>query len=63
MTRPLTAGQVAEALGIHPNTVKRIPPDQLPYFRVGTSGIGHRRYEPESVEAYKAMRSGLRMAS
>jgi hypothetical protein len=47
---PLTANEVSLWLGTHVNTVKRIPPDQLPYFRVG--GRGDRRYFQSDVIAY-----------
>jgi excisionase family DNA binding protein len=46
----LTATEAAERLGIHNNTAKRIPPDELPYFRVAARG--DRRYRLEDVEAY-----------
>jgi hypothetical protein len=52
--RPLTAPQVAEVLGMHVNSVKRIPPVDLPYFRVGSRG--DRRYEIASVIRYKSKR-------
>ena len=51
---PLTAAEVAMRLGIHVNTLKRIPPDELPYFRV--SHRGDRRYFPEDVARYIARR-------
>jgi hypothetical protein len=46
----LSTSQVARQLGVHPNTVKRLSPFILPYFRVGTRG--DRRYRLEDVEAY-----------
>lgn len=54
IVRPLTPGEVAEFLGMHVNSVKRIPPKDLPYFRVGTRG--DRRYETDAVIAYKLSR-------
>jgi hypothetical protein len=47
---PLTSREVAAWLGVHPNTVKRIPPTDLPYFRVGARG--DRRYRVDDVCAY-----------
>jgi hypothetical protein len=49
-TDPLTVREVAAWLGIHPNTVKRIPPADLPYFTVGSRG--DRRYRVEDVRSY-----------
>lgn len=49
--RPLSVRDVAEMLGVHVNTVKRLP---LPYFRVGSRG--DRRYELRDVIAYKLER-------
>lgn len=49
-TDPLTAREVAAWLGIHPNTVKRIPPADLPYFRA--TARGDRRYHVDDVRAY-----------
>jgi hypothetical protein len=46
----LATAEVARWLDVHPNTVKRIPPDQLPYFRVSTRG--DRRYRESDVLAY-----------
>jgi hypothetical protein len=42
--------EVARLLGIHGNTVKKIPPEELPYFRIGSRG--DRRYFPSDVRAY-----------
>lgn len=53
--RPLTAQEVAELLGIHVNTVKRIPPEDLPFFRIGQRG--DRRYEVAHVTRYKRVRT------
>jgi hypothetical protein len=47
---PLSAREVARWLGVHPNTVKNIPSDQLPFFRIGSRG--DRRYMTEDVRAY-----------
>jgi excisionase family DNA binding protein len=47
---PLTAREVAMHLGVHYNTVKRIPASELPYFRFGARG--DRRYRIEDVERY-----------
>jgi hypothetical protein len=51
----LTTARVALVLGVHPHTVKRIPPDELPYFRVGLRG--DRRYRVADVDAYVTRRS------
>lgn len=47
--------EVADRLGVHVNTVKRIPPQELPYFRIGTRG--DRRYETGQVASYKRRRT------
>lgn len=52
--RPVGAREAAFRIGISVNTLKAIPPSELPYFRVGTRG--DRRYEPSAVEAYKLRR-------
>jgi hypothetical protein len=52
---PLSAYEVSNHLSVHPNTVKRIPPYELPYFRVGHRG--DRRYELEDVEKYIRQRT------
>ena len=52
---PLTAHEVARHLSIHVNTVKRIPPAQLPFFRVGERG--DRRYLLDDVYDYIARRT------
>jgi len=49
--RPLLVHEVADLLGVHQNTVKRLP---IPYFRVGSRG--DRRYEVRDVLAYKEAR-------
>jgi len=48
---PLKAREAAEVLGVHVNTVKRLP---LPFFRIGSRG--DRRYELRDVLAYKIRR-------
>jgi hypothetical protein len=47
---PLRVTEVALSLNVHVNTVKRIPPRDLPFFRVG--GRGDRRYSVRDVLAY-----------
>lgn len=42
--------EVAHFLGVHVNTVKRLPPEDLPFFRV--TSRGDRRYRFEDVRAY-----------
>ena len=42
-------------LGLHYNTMTRIPPSEIPFFRVGVRG--DRRYRREDVEAYIRRRS------
>ena len=46
----LKANEVAEALRVHVNTVKRISPSELPYIRV--SSRGDRRYNETDVADY-----------
>lgn len=46
----LTATEAAEALGLHNNTVKKIPPGDLPYMRVNARG--DRKYARDDVAAY-----------
>jgi hypothetical protein len=48
--QPIGVREVALLLGVHPNTVKRIPPDTLPYFTV--TARGDRRYQRDDVRAY-----------
>ena len=48
--RLLTAREIAQALSVHVNTMKRIPSCDLPYTRVGSRG--DRRYHPEDVQSY-----------
>ena len=52
---PLSASEVALHLGVHINTVKKIPDNELPYFRIGSRG--DRRYRIEDVERYIERRS------
>ena len=47
---PLTALEVADFLRIHVNSVKRLPPSELPFFRVGF--LGARRYLPADLRAH-----------
>jgi hypothetical protein len=44
------ARDASEALGVHVNTLKRIPPERLPFYRV--TERGDRRYRPEDLERY-----------
>lgn len=46
--------QVAVALGIHQQSVKRIPASDLPFFRVNNRG--DRRYFREDLDNYITMR-------
>ena len=50
-----TASEVAMLLGVHVNTVKRIPTDLLPYFRA--TERGDRRYRLDDVQTYIEARS------
>jgi predicted DNA-binding transcriptional regulator AlpA len=53
--RPLNAREVGDLLGASRDTVKQIPPQELPYFKLG--GLrSHRRYLRSDVEAYIARR-------
>ena len=61
MTRPLSAREVSDRLGVHVNTVKRTPPADLPYFTVGSRN--DRRYRVADVHAYitaRTVEGGLR---
>jgi Helix-turn-helix domain len=49
--------EAAALLRIHQNTLKRIPPAELPYFRVGRRG--DRRYLRSDILAYMAARAVL----
>lgn len=43
--------EVAQWLGVHPNTVKRLSDrGELPFYRIGTRG--DRRYKPSDVTTY-----------
>lgn len=46
----LSVSEVAQLLRVHVNTIKRIPPNELPYFRVGHRG--DRRYWLRDVTNY-----------
>lgn len=50
----LSARQLARELGVHPNTVRRIPASELPFYRLGTRL--DRRYDRADVDAYLAAR-------
>ena len=50
-----TAGQVAVHLGVHRATVARIPRSELPYDTHGGRDV--RRYSPDAVRAFAALRS------
>lgn len=51
----VTASEAAKILHIHPNTIKRIPPSELPFYRV--SSRGDRRYEVAVLRQYLRDRS------
>ena len=46
----MTPQQVAKALGVHMNTVKRMSPKELPYYTFGDRG--DRKYARADVMAY-----------
>jgi hypothetical protein len=50
----LNVHETAQALGLHSNTVKKMPPEYLPYMRVNSRG--DRKYHVNDVEAYIARR-------
>ena len=52
MTAYLSVRQLAALLSVHPNTLKRIPANELPYVRLGRRG--DRRYDPDDVAKYLA---------
>lgn len=41
---------VAQLLGVHDNTVRRIPPAEMPFYRLGHRG--DRRYHRRDVARY-----------
>ena len=51
---PMNVHQVSVALGIHQQSVKRIPASDLPFFRVNNRG--DRRYLREDLDSYIDMR-------
>lgn len=54
----LRVREAAAVLGVHRNTLKRVPEADLPFYRFGTRG--DRRYAPEAVAAYRdARRVGM----
>lgn len=50
MNRLMTVREVAYELHVHVQTVKRIDPADLPFFRV--TRRGDRRYDPRDVALY-----------
>ena len=50
----LTALEIARLLRVHINTIKRIPPSDLPFVRV--TPRGDRRYDRRDLEAFLASR-------
>ena len=52
--RMLTLSEAADYLGIHPTSMKRIPPGEIAVYRV--SSRGDRRYHREDLDAYLAAR-------
>jgi hypothetical protein len=65
LTRPMTpkrnnsaivnAAEACVILGIHLNTLKRTPPDELSFFRIGRRG--DRRYKRDDLLDYMARRT------
>jgi hypothetical protein len=53
--QPIGVREVALLLGLHPHTVKRLSPEELPYFRVGSRG--DRRYLSSDVRSYINVRA------
>lgn len=52
----LKAREVAERLGVHVNTVKRMGDrSEIPFYRIGPRG--DRRFRPVDIEAYLEQRS------
>lgn len=54
---PMNVHQVAVALGIHQQSVKRIPASDLPFFRVNNRG--DRRYFREDLDNYITTRMAV----
>lgn len=54
---PLTALEASHHIGIHKNTLLRIPPQELPFFRINPRG--DRRYLVEDLDAYIAARMAV----
>lgn len=50
MSDYIRVSEAARRLGCHPNTVKAIPPIDLPYYRLGHRG--DRRYHVDDVSRY-----------
>jgi hypothetical protein len=50
-TERIGAVEAAAILGCHPNTIRRIPPEQLPFWRLGNRG--DRRYDRADIERYR----------
>lgn len=46
----LSTAEASAWLDVHRNTLKRIPPSELPFFRIGSRG--DRRYRAADVLAY-----------
>ena len=46
--------EAARSLGMHVNTLKRIPAAELPYYRLGSRG--DRRYQRADLRLYLATR-------
>lgn len=46
----MSVSEAAQKLGMHINTLKKLPPEELPYFRV--TARGDRKYRIEDVEGY-----------
>lgn len=50
----LNVSEAAAFLGVHVNTLKRIDPRELPFFRIGARG--DRRYDALDLRKYKGQR-------
>ena len=46
----LSVNEAAHMLDVHNNTLKRFPPSEIPYMRIGSRG--DRKYRRADVEAY-----------